>query len=497
MKRSKISLSHYKLLTCDMGQLIPLAWYEALPGDTIQHATSALIRVSPLLSPVMHPVRVRIHHWFVPNRLIWDSFEDFITGGPDGNDASAVPYFALSSVAEGSLWDYLGVPPGTYASPLNVSAFPVRAYNLIYNEHYRDQDLVALRDVVTTDGADATTDDSIAHCAWEKDYFTTARPWEQKGSEVTIPLGDQAPIRGLGKPNQTFPATNGTIYETGGTSRTYARYSDTTASQSGHELAVEEDPDHAGYPGVYADLSQATGISVNDLRLALAIQRYQEARAQYGSRYVEYLRYLGVRSSDARLQNPEYLGGGKQVIQFSEVLATAEGTDTVVGDLKGHGIAAMRTGRYRRFFEEHGIVMSLMSVVPKSIYTSALPKKWSRTIKEEYFQKELQFLGDQAIPNREIQANHTTPNGTFGFITRYDDYRYHPSEVAGEFRSTLNYWHYAREFSGDVALNQSFIEAVPTKRVNASNTTNVLYIMANHNIVARRPMAKSPRAKTF
>jgi len=214
---------------------------------------------------------------------------------------------------------------------------------------------------------------------------------------------------------------------------------------------------------------------------------------------VEYLRYLGVRSSDARLQNPEYLGGGKAVIQFSEVLKTGSGEDPTepIGTLKGHGISAMRTARYRRFFEEHGIVMSLLSVIPKTVYTTALHRQWFRTIKELYFQKELQFIGDQVLYNKEVQATHTDRDGTFGYVPRYDDYRYLPSGVSGEFRDVLDYWHMAREFSGNVALNSSFISAVPTKRVYASQDTHPLYIMCSHRIGARRPVKREASAKTF
>jgi len=496
MKRNKFNLSHYRLLTMDMGLLIPLTWYEVLPGDTVQHGSAALIRVSPLLSPVMHPVRVRIHHWFVPFRMLWDNWEDFITGGPDGNNASVVPTMSLSQVTEGSLHDYLGIPTGAYSPNLSVSAFPFRAYARIFNDFYRDQDLVNELPVVKTDGPDNTTNQLLVNCAWEKDYFTTARPWEQKGSQVTIPIGDQAPISGLGKTTGVFGLTNVSVRESDGNMATYPTGASFGESGANDAWAGRQNGT-SGFPDIYADLTKTTGVSVNDLRLALAIQRYQEARAQYGSRYVEYLRYLGVRSSDARLQNPEYLGGGKQVIQFSEVLQTADTQNGVVGDLKGHGISGMRTARYRRFFEEHGLVMTLMSVVPKAIYTSTLHKKWSRTIKEEYFQKELQFLGDQEVKNVEIQATHTQPAGTFGYQTRYDDYRWIPSGVSGEFRTTSDHWHYARDFAGDVALNSTFVQSVPTKRVYASTDTHCLQVMCNHKVIARRMMQKHPNARTF
>lgn len=492
MKRNKFSLSHYKLATMDMGYLVPLTWFEALPGDSIQQATSALIRVSPLVAPVMHPVTVRIHHWFVPNRLIWDDFEDFITGGEDGDDESEHPQISASAVAEGSLADYLGVPVGSYSPNLAFSALPFRAYNMIYNEHYRDQDLIDELTIDTSSGTDSTTDLDVQKVAWNKDYFTTSRPWEQKGTQVTIPLGESAPITGLGWSDGSTVGSGGTFRETGGGSRTYADY----RRSDSMIIASEEDPANAGYPLIQADLSEATGIPINDLRLALAIQRYQEARSMYGSRYVEYLRYLGVRGSDSRLQLPEFLAGGRNTIQFSEVLQTGEGTNPV-GSMYGHGIAALRSNRYRRFFEEHGIVMSLMSVIPKTIYTQGLHKKWSREVKEDYFQKELQFIGEDEVYNKEIYADHTTPDGIFGYQARYDEYRNHPSSVSGEFLNTLDHWHMARVFSSDPALNQSFIECTPTKRVLASTGTDSLYVMANHSIQARRMLAKRAYNKTL
>lgn len=491
MKRNKHSLSHYKLMTMDMGYLYPLTWFETLPGDSIRQATSALVRCSPLLSPVMHPVIVRIHHYFVPLRLIWDTFPDFITGGPDGTDSTTPPYITLSSNSEGSLWDYLGVPAETFGQSENLSALPIRAYNLIYNTHYRDQDLITEVALDTTDGSDTTTSTSLQRVAWEKDYFTTARPWETKGDAVTIPLGEQADVIGDSTTDQE-PIFNATSV---GTGRRLNAVSGTT------QLNLSANADGTGQiswndPKLVADLTSADGVDINDLRLALAVQRYQEARAQYGSRYVEYLRYLGVRPSDARLQNPEYLGGGRQVIQFSEVLQTAEGTNPV-GSLLGHGISAMRTNKYIKYFEEHGIVMSLMSVVPKAIYTQTLPRCWSRTIKEDYWQRELQTIGEQEVLNNEAYIAHSSPTDVFGYQARYDEYRSINSSIAGEFRSTLDHWHYSRIHAGDIALNQSFIEANPTKRVNASSGTDCLYVMANHSIQARRFLSKKASSRTF
>lgn len=493
MKRSKFSLSNYKLLSCDMGELVPVGMYEVLPGDTIQHSSSALVRAAPLLAPVMHPVEVRIHHWFVPYRLVWDDWEDFITGGPSGTNASVYPTITFgggSGAAVGSLADYLGVVPGV--NNLVASALPFRAYALIFNEWYRDQDLQTELVIDTTDGADTTTSTVLQNCGWEKDYFTSSRPWEQKGPSITVPLGTQAPVTGIGVVSGKATAavtanmiqTNGqamTGQSTGGGSAWNAANLEIKTVTSGNVSA-------SNHPEIYADLTNASAITVNALREALALQRYEENRARYGSRYVEYLRYLGVQSSDARLQRPEYLGGGRQTIQFSEVLATAEtGTSVDVGDLKGHGIAAMRSNRFRRFFEEHGVVISLMSIRPRTMYIQGLSRMWNRRVKEDFWQQELQHIGQQEVLNKEVYAAHASPAGVFGYQDRYDEYRRQESTIAGEFRNTtLNYWHLGRDFSSDPALNASFVKCVPTERIFAASTNDVMYNMVRHSIQARR-----------
>lgn len=500
MKRSKFSLSNYKLFSCDLGELVPCAITEVLPGDTIQQATSALIRCAPLLSPVMHPVHAAIHHWYVPHRLVWDDWEDFITGGPDGNNISAFPTITIDGggAAIGSLADYLGVPTGV--NNIEVSALPFRAYALIWNEWYRDQDLQAELVIDTSDGADTTTSKTLQNGAWEKDYFTSSRPWEQKGPSITVPIGTEAPIKGLWMlPGTGYSnAQSGFRDSTGATAGASPANKSVTVNASGL-LAVEGHTSGplSGYPNIQADLTNASAVTINALREALALQRFEEARARYGSRYTEYLRYLGVRSSDARLQRPEYLGGGRQTIQFSEVLQTAEGTDPV-GEMRGHGIGAMRSNRYRRFFEEHGYVITLLTVRPKTIYAQGLARTWNRRTKEDFWQKELQHIGQQEVLNKEVYAAHTSPNGTFGFQDRYDEYRRAESSIGGEFRSTvLDYWHFARIFSSDPALNADFVKCVPTERTFAVPSQDVLYVMAKHSIQARRLVAKTGTSFIF
>ena len=467
MKRSKHSLSHWNLMTCDMGGLYPCATFEGLPGDTIDVRSSALIRVSPLVAPVMHPVVVRLHWWEVPHRQVWSGFEAFITGGPDGNDNSQVPTNSLSRNAK-DLLDYMGCP----VAATGVNALPVRSFNRVYNEFYRDQDLVAER---------GENDISVPNIAWEKDIFCGSRPWPQKGPDVTLPLGTQAPIKTDGTSGQSLGYQAPNVG-----SGNYAIETNTSTGNISGQAAQAP---------MYADLSSATALNVNDLRTAFALQRWQEARARYGSRYVEYLRYLGVKSSDLRLQRPRYLGGGKATITFSEVLQTVDDETGAnrgpLGRMGGHGIAAVRTRPFRVFLEEHCTVLCLMSVRPKAMYTDATSRMWWRRNREDYFQRELAHVGQQVIQNREVYAGHSTPGGAFGYKDRYAEYKQEFSKVSGEFRTDLDYWHMARKFTSDVALNESFIRCVPTKRIHAVQTHDILWNMIHHRIRARRMVPKA------
>lgn len=489
MKRSKHNLSNYQLTTADLGQLIPIGCVPALPGDTIQHSTNVLVRFQTMLAPVMHPMTARVHHFFVPNRHIWnkkdffgeaddgnDSWENFITGGADGNNAEAPPTITTTSTAK-NLEDYLGLPR---VAGISVNAMPVRAVNAVFNEYYRDQDLVTAR---------LADDVTVPKISWEKDYFTTARPWTQKGSDVTIPLGSLAPVK--------TDATGATDISVLDGNDVYNKLVNTPSELETTPTGVQADR-------LYADLSTATGANINDVRRAFALQRYKEARARYGSRYVEYLRYLGVIPEDMRIQRPEFLGGGQTQVNVSEVLNTrglgaaaaihAQSSLDQVGAMYGHGIAAMRSNMYRRTINEHGYIVTMFSCRPKSVYNDGIHREWLRTDKEDYFQKELQFIGQQSITNAEVYAGAATPTDTFGYTDRYMEYREHPSKITGEFRtSTANYWHLARIFGSEPALNSSFVTCSPSDRIFglSSSNANNMWITAQHKMVARRLVSKS------
>uniref|UniRef100_A0AAU8B6T3 Major capsid protein n=1 Tax=Dulem virus 79 TaxID=3145790 RepID=A0AAU8B6T3_9VIRU len=492
-KRTKFSLSHYNLTTMKMGFLCPVGITEVLPGDTIQQATSALIRVTPLVAPVMHPCHCRIDHWYVPIRLIWDDFENFITGGPDGLDASVYPTIT-GNFAQGSLADHLGVPVGV--DNLEVSALPFRAYDLIWNEWYRNQDTTDPVVISTASGKDTTTSTTLLAKAWAKDYFTTAAPWPQKGPAVSVPVN----LTAAGEP--TITATT-TITGSGIPQFTPSGYGTNAlhCSPNGTNVTWSAENVNSALNWVNPALTANTtidfksgnpelgSVDINQLREAFALQRFEEHRALYGSRYTEYLRYLGIRASDARLQRPEYLGGSRSTIQFSEVLQTAEGVDPV-GTMRGHGISAMRTRRYRRFIEEHGLIITTMSVMPISIYQQGLPRMWNRRVKEDFWQKELEHIGEQEVLNKELYAASDSPDDVFGYQDRYDEYRSHQSFVSGEFRKLLNYWHFAREFSNQPTISTDFIYGAPTNRPFAEQTQDQLYCMINHSIQARRLVSR-------
>lgn len=468
MRRSKHSLSHFRLLTEDMGYLMPIGVVEVLPGDTFRHQTSMLIRMASLVTPVMHPVHAKIHHWYVPNRLLWDNFEDFIT---NKDPELSLPTVTVPALPGSQMLDHMGVDPAAVGAEIN--ALPIRAYNKIWNEFYRDQDL-------QTELAEDQLDMQFA--AWEKDYFTTARLTPQQGPGISVPFETgAAPVASAGNIGDTVP-----IVQADGVTRQLLDAEGTTV-----KLAAGQG---AAGAALYADLSQATaGIAVEDMRQAFALQRFAEARSRFGSRYVDYLRFLGIKPSDGRLDRPEYLGGGKQTLSFSEVLSTADTTDSVVGDYAGHGIGALTTRPYRRFFEEHGFVISLAVVRPKAVYAQSLNRSWLRRTYEDFWQKENEALGQQPVAKQEVYAP-SLDSSLFGYVDRYLEYRGNPSFVSGTFRdSTDDSWHLARVFTQAPELNASFVQCEPTNRIFADTGIKQMYMMVQHRIAARRLVARRSR----
>lgn len=498
-KRSSFPLSHYRLFSAKMGYIYPIACYEVLPGDTFRQSTSLFLRVAPMVTPVMHPCHVKIHSWYVPYRLLWDDWENFRTGGPDGMDASEVPYITApeGGFKIGSLADYLGIPTGV--AGLKVNAFAFRAYNYIINENYRDERVQDPVKWVKTGGADTETATDLLPSPWGRDYFTTASPTPQTGPEVTIPvnMGDAGQptltgtVRGTGVPTFKLGSSSsamgtGSADTSTNVWKTRSLPSNQSASWADPALAVDIDYQ----PG---EASIGT-VNIADWREAMALQRFEEARSLWGARYNEFLMDMGIRPSDARLQLPEYLGGARQTIQFSEVLQTAPGDDPV-GTLRGHGIGAMRTNRFRRFFEEDGIVLTFAMVRPIGIYMQGLHKMWSRRTKEEFYNYQFEHLSQQPIYTRELYAGVSDQEKVFGYQNIYDDYRTIPSGVSGEMRDILNSWHMARDFAQEPVLNADFITSPPTNRIFAAQENDTLYCMAHHAIHARRllPRFGDPR----
>lgn len=503
MKRAKHRLSHHRLTSFDMGQLVPIMSLEVLPGDTIRKSTSALLRVASLANPVMHPVTVRVHDFFVPTRILpvsddggtsyrqdpndkeWESFWN-----KDDPDYESQKAFAVTDITAGSLLNHLGLPALSNID-MNVCAWPLFAYNKIWNAYYRDQELQSR--------IAEHTNTTLQRVCWEKDYFTTARTYPQYGdTTVSIPFqsGLQAPVEGIYAVGTLPTITEATASGRG----TIAGHDKTVpfnvyTDEGGIAVELTDGTEASARPKVYADLAEAEGggIDVNDFRRAIALQKFLEARSRYGARYRDYLRYLGVRPRDGRLSEPEYLGGGKQTIAFSEVLATAEGTSTDVGDMAGHGIAAIRTRPWTRFFEEHGVVLSLISVRPKAMYMENIHRSWFRDTRDDHWQKEYEAFGPQAILDKEIYGAHANETDVFGYADRFREYREHPSTVSGSFATTFDDWHLARELGTTPTLGSDFVKCTPTDRVYNSTGDPELYCMANHSVVARRLVSKRAR----
>lgn len=508
IQTSWFDLSHSKLLTFDMGELVPTLCMEVVPGDYIEYSSDVLLRFGPMIAPVMHHIELCQRTYFVPNRIIWkeqgNSFTDFITGGEDGANATVRPYVDGSGTyQEGTLGDYLGLPVEVNVG--NISALPFRAYAAIYNEYFRNDSVQAAIGLSTDDGsaADATTNQTLQKVNWSDlgDYFVSASDVLQRGTAVDLPLGTSAEV----------------ILDTGvTTNKTYWMKLDGTSQDSDEALkkynTVNENATYGGTSStlykfdpnstLIADLTNATAATIQDIREASATQILYELLEKGGSRYREYVQGIfGVRDyDDHRFQIPEILGGKDSSVVISEVLQTSEtASGKELGKMGGHGIAPQQTGTIKRSFKEHGLLMSLMFVRPQAVYQEGLSKMWSRTARLDYLHPQLALIGDQAITTGEIYYDSAgTPTGTFAYTRRYAEYMMHPSSVAGDFRSesdnTLEYWHLARDFAAEPSFNSAFITCSPDNaRIFHQSTEDNLYAQVVHYIKARRPLPKEDK----
>ena len=497
-KRNLFDLSHENKLTGEMGYCIPVMCEEVVPGDKFRVSTDSLVRLAPMLAPVMQNINVYMHYFFVPNRLIWDDWEDFITGGKDGNDNSVAPTISITNARTSTLADYLGVPTGV-TNALSVSALPFRAYARVWNDWYRSEDLQDELVISTASGLDETTSTSLQRRGWQRDYFTSALPFRQRGSAVSLPLGSTAPIIGA----ETTPLGGSTL-DQNMVGKKVSMYRSSENTYGGLSYAYDsETPQAQGTLksiGLAADLSDATAATINDIRRAFQVQRWLELNATAGCRYVEsILAHFGVRSSDARLQRSEYLGGGRAPVMISEVLqhSADDGQPTPLGTMAGHGVSALKTFQFKKFFEEHGFVIGILSVMPRSSYYQGLSKMWTRNSRYDYYWPVFSHLGEDAVYNREIYAQGTdSDTGVFGYQPRYQEYRKRYGSIHGDFRTAgMDFWHLARKFNSLPALNSQFIACSPDNRIFAVPGTQEqpvdhLWIQLYNSVKALRPIPK-------
>lgn len=435
-KRSKFNMSHINSTTCKMGYIIPIMLNECLPGDTWQGDNKLFTRVAPLAAPVMHKVQQQVFTFFVPNRLLWDNWEDFITGGQNGQDTSVPPTISLTPTV-GSLADYFGLP--LTSSAITVSALPFRAMALIWNDFFRDQNLQDELEFSTDDGPDTTTPTDLLKANWAKDYFTTARVTPQVGDTITVPIqglnGEEIGIVPNGY--MTFNLTSvsgpsvaaGVLNEQNGDARIRT---DPYVSGSTVNAATYSSGLNINIP----DGSQI-GLDINSLRESFALQRWQEKRNLFGSRYEDLLHFWGLKTQDFRLQRPELVSIRSSLLQFSEVLQTSpttSGGNTGVGDLYGHGVGAMRSGRWRYYCHEHGFLISFLVVRPQAVYTQGIERMWFRNTRYDYWNPEFQHIGQQAVLNKELFADGSdNDEEVFGYQNRYDEMRRGKNHVTGKF----------------------------------------------------------------
>lgn len=510
--RSSFRMQHTHKTTFSGGYLIPVYVQEVLPGDSFNLRMTAFSRMATPIFPVMDNLHLESFFFFVPNRLLWTNWVKFM--GEQDNPGDSVSFVIPQIVSPVGgfprlgIYDYFGLPCASNlgANTISVNALPLRAYNLIFKEWFRDQNLVNSPTINKGDGPDTSTNYVLLTRGKRHDYFTSCLPWTQKGNPVGLPLGGSAVVKtqltegftGVQEPMQVRVAT------TGG-NPTGSNYLATSAARNTVLGGGSPTLGVGVYPtNLYADLSTATAATINSIREAFQIQRLLERDARGGTRYTEIVRsHFGVISPDARLQRPEYLGGGSSPVNIQPIAQTGQtgltGGSSPLGTLAGIGTNLARNHGFSRSFTEHGYILGLVNVRADLAYQQGVRKLWSRSTRYDFYFPVFAHLGEQAVLNKEIYADGSaTDLQAFGYQERWAEYRYFPSQITGFFNSThstpLDAWHLAQEFSTRPTLNATFIadatEAVTQRVVAAGSAANNQQFLCDifFDVKAARPM---------